>query len=172
LDIHGCGRLQARPAQRIERENIGSMADLHVRTATTVKPIAFDNRIERRMRPHCRWPRRDDIDMRLQDQRPSPLLAGAMDSDDNRRPGMFVGEWRAARMPPDGILIHLEAIHGVTAVTQRAKDKILHGVLRTARGWKADEILREGNLLAKSLVDKRDDAIANIGIKRHEEMSF
>jgi hypothetical protein len=85
---------------------------------------------------------------------------------------MFVGKRRAARMPLDGVLIHLEAVHGVATITKCAKNEILHGVLRTACGWKADEILREGDLLVESLVDGRDDAVANARVERHEEMSF
>jgi hypothetical protein len=172
LNINSCCRLQTGAAKRIQRENIGGMTDFHVRTAATVEPIAIDDRFEWRMAPHRGGPCRDHVNMCLEDQRPSFLLTRTMNSDNDRRARMLIGEWRAARVPLDGLLIHLEPVHGIAAVTKRAKNEILNGVLRTAYGWKADEILREGYLLTKSLTDRRDDAVTNAGVDRHRGCPF
>jgi hypothetical protein len=92
------------------------VSGFHVGAAAAVEPVTFDHRLERRMRPHIVRPFRDDIDMRLQDQRAALLLARAMNADDDRRLRMFVRERRAAGMTSDGLAIHGETLHRVAAL--------------------------------------------------------
>src|SRR5437660_1292286 len=112
------------------------------------------------MRPHVVRAFRHDVDMRLQDQRAALFLAWAMNADDDRRFGVLLGKRRAAGVARDRLAVHGEALHGVTALAQRAKDEILDRMLLATQGAEAHELLREGDLVGESLLDGSDDAVA------------
>ena len=160
-------RLQADALQRVEAGEIRAVAGLHVGAAAAIEPVALDHRIEGPVRPLIFGPGRHHVDMRLQDQRAARLTARMVDADHDRRVGMLLGEGRAARMGRDRGAVHLEAVHGEAALLQRPEDEVLAGMLLATQRGKADQLLREGDLLGEARLDGGKDLVAKRGIERH-----
>ncbi len=170
LYVERGGRLQADAGERIKREHVGRRADLHVRPAAPVEPVALDDGIEGRMRPHVGGARRHHVGVRLQDQRAAGFLARVVDADHDRGRGMLGRPGRAAGMPLDRLAVHGEAIHGVASAGQCLEYEILHRVLGTAGRGEADQSLREGDLVVETLRHGGDDLVAELRIERHWDL--
>ena len=108
-----------------------------------------------------------NIEMRLQNQRPTLFLARAVDAHDYGRVGVIIGKFRPSLMRRDCLTVHIEAVHGKTPRLQFAKNEILDGVFVPAQRRHLDQFLCKGDLIVKPVTDGFQDAVAQGGIKRH-----
>src|SRR5689334_961453 len=65
-------------------------------------------------------------------------------------------------MRTQGAFIHLEALDGIATVPKRPEYDILHGMLCAPRGRAPHQLLREGDLVIKSLGDRSKNALADV----------
>src|SRR4051794_26516021 len=100
--------------------------------------------------------------MSLKDEAAACLLSRTVDTNDDRRVGVFCGELGAAGMPRDCSVIHVEAIERETFVPEGTEHEILDRVLCAAKRAKADQRFRKFYLFGKTFFDGGDNAFAKI----------
>ena len=165
LDIKRGSRLQAETLQRVQGKDVGCCARLHVGRPATIHPVAHDDRVEGSVHPHVGRTCGNHVQMRLEDQGTTFLLAWTMDADDDGSVGMFLRPRRAAGMLADGFAVHGEAIHRVIARMEFPEQEILDRMFRAARGRKPHQFLRESDLLLETFRYRRKNIVAQLGIK-------
>ena len=125
LDIDGGGRLVAEIAERVEGEDVGGDAGLHVAGAAAEEPVVLQMRVEGRMGPHVVRPGRHHVHMAVQHQGLALRLPGRVGADHVDGVVVIDRHRRETGMILDLRDVDRPAVHGVAALGKRVVEEFL-----------------------------------------------